>query len=159
MKLITLHQPWASLIALGIKEYETRNWNTPYRGEILIHAAKKTITQPSLDWFKNNFSYVPGEAIAKIQQQPNYGCVVAHGYLADCLQMTSADPQEGQICIYKPSLLEQALGCWDEGRYALRLEAVTALQTPIPFTSRQGTLLDAPPALALMVRNQLQESA
>lgn len=38
MKAITLHQPWASLIALGVKTVETRSWNTNYRGTLAIHA-------------------------------------------------------------------------------------------------------------------------
>ena len=40
MKAITIKQPFATLIAEGIKEYEFRTWKTKYRGEILIHAGK-----------------------------------------------------------------------------------------------------------------------
>lgn len=40
MKALTLHQPWASLIALGHKRIETRSWSTPYRGPLAIHAGK-----------------------------------------------------------------------------------------------------------------------
>ena len=38
MKVLTLKQPWASLVANGYKIYEFRTWKTNYRGEILIHA-------------------------------------------------------------------------------------------------------------------------
>lgn len=38
MKVLTLKQPWATLISEGIKEYEFRSWKTNYRGKILIHA-------------------------------------------------------------------------------------------------------------------------
>lgn len=38
MKVLTLKQPWASLVANGYKIYEFRSWKTNYRGEILIHA-------------------------------------------------------------------------------------------------------------------------
>lgn len=38
MKAITIKQPWASLIAHGIKDIENRTWRTNYRGRILIHA-------------------------------------------------------------------------------------------------------------------------
>ena len=38
MKVITIKQPFASLIASGQKEYEFRTWKTSYRGDILIHA-------------------------------------------------------------------------------------------------------------------------
>src|SRR5574343_1234835 len=40
MKAITLHQPWATLVAIGAKRIETRSWSTNYRGPIAIHAAK-----------------------------------------------------------------------------------------------------------------------
>lgn len=38
MKALTIHQPWAQLIALGAKTIETRSWSTRYRGPIAIHA-------------------------------------------------------------------------------------------------------------------------
>ena len=40
IKFITLTQPWATLVALGVKRIETRSWRTPYRGLLGIHAAK-----------------------------------------------------------------------------------------------------------------------
>lgn len=40
IKVITLKQPWATLVASGYKKYEFRSWNTKYRGEIYIHAGK-----------------------------------------------------------------------------------------------------------------------
>ncbi len=40
MKAITLHQPWATLVALGEKKIETRSWSTSYRGPLAIHASK-----------------------------------------------------------------------------------------------------------------------
>lgn len=40
MKVITLTQPWASLVAIGAKHYETRGWSTKHRGILAIHAAK-----------------------------------------------------------------------------------------------------------------------
>lgn len=40
MKAITLWQPWASLLAIGAKQHETRSWKTSYRGPVAIHAAK-----------------------------------------------------------------------------------------------------------------------
>lgn len=40
MKVLTIRQPWATLIMAGLKEYEFRSWKTNYRGEVLIHAGK-----------------------------------------------------------------------------------------------------------------------
>jgi len=36
MKAITLCQPWASAIAVGLKVYETRSWKTSYRGPLAV---------------------------------------------------------------------------------------------------------------------------
>jgi len=40
MKVITIKQPWASLIMSGLKRFEFRSWKTNYRGDVLIHAGK-----------------------------------------------------------------------------------------------------------------------
>lgn len=44
MKAITVKQPYAKLIASGIKNIENRTWKTNYRGRILIHAASNSCT-------------------------------------------------------------------------------------------------------------------
>lgn len=38
-KVLSIKQPWASLIAHGVKDIENRTWKTNYRGKILIHAS------------------------------------------------------------------------------------------------------------------------
>ena len=39
-KTLTIAQPWATLVAIGAKQIETRSWQTNYRGDIAIHAGK-----------------------------------------------------------------------------------------------------------------------
>ena len=60
MKVLTIREPYATLIAKGLKKYEFRTWNTNYRGDIYIHAGKS--------FFKSHknfeFSYRPGEIVA-----------------------------------------------------------------------------------------------
>lgn len=65
MKVITIRQPWATLIAKGYKEYEFRSWKTKYRGDILIHAGKN-IESDALKRFENlKLEYTRGYIIAK----------------------------------------------------------------------------------------------
>lgn len=65
MKVITIKEPWATLIAEGYKEYEFRTWKTKYRGEILIHAGKG-IDKDAMERFKHlNLNYSCGQIIAK----------------------------------------------------------------------------------------------
>lgn len=49
MKVLTLHQPWASLVALGVKTIETRSWRAPESllcEPIAIHAAARRPCSP-----------------------------------------------------------------------------------------------------------------
>ena len=40
MRGLSLTPPWSTLVACGAKGWETRSWQTPYRGNIAIHATK-----------------------------------------------------------------------------------------------------------------------
>lgn len=40
MKALSIRQPWAWLIVSGHKDIENRDWQTSYRGKVLIHAGK-----------------------------------------------------------------------------------------------------------------------
>ena len=75
MKVITIKQPWATLIAKGYKEYEFRTWRTKYRGEILIHAGKG-IDKDKLKRFEHlNLEYPTG-------------CIIAKANLTDCVEVS-----------------------------------------------------------------------
>jgi len=72
MKVITIKQPWATLIAKGYKEYEFRTWKTKYRGDILIHAGKG-IDKKAVTRFENlNLKYPKG-------------CIIAKAKITDCI--------------------------------------------------------------------------
>ena len=45
MKTLTIWQPYAQAITLGLKTYETRSWFTKYRGKIAIHASIKPLSK------------------------------------------------------------------------------------------------------------------
>ena len=65
MKVLTIREPWASLIINGYKKYEFRSWKTNYRGKILIHSGIN-IERDMLDRFKDyKIDYVPGAIIGE----------------------------------------------------------------------------------------------
>src|SRR6266446_7969524 len=41
MKILSIRQPWASLIVSGAKDVENRTWPTRYRGPVLVHASRR----------------------------------------------------------------------------------------------------------------------
>lgn len=65
MKVITLRQPWATLIAEGIKKYEFRSWKTNYRGKLLIHSGVG-VDKKELKKFENSSLDFPHRKIVAI---------------------------------------------------------------------------------------------
>lgn len=43
---LSLKQPWATLLARGLKSIEVRRWSTTRTGRVLIHAARVSDTRP-----------------------------------------------------------------------------------------------------------------
>jgi ASCH domain len=39
--MISIRQPWATLIVRGLKDIENRSWATRYRGPVLVHASQR----------------------------------------------------------------------------------------------------------------------
>ena len=74
MKVLTLKQPWATLVAEGIKKYEFRSWKTNYRGKILIHAGTG-VDKKELEKFKDlNLEFPSKRILAEVD-------------LVDCLEL------------------------------------------------------------------------
>ena len=65
MKVLTIKEPWASLIVNGYKKYEFRSWKTKYRGKILIHAGM-SVEKNARERFKEyNLEYYKGAIIGE----------------------------------------------------------------------------------------------
>lgn len=64
LKVITLRQPWATLVAEGIKKYEFRSWKTKYRGKILIHAGTGIDKEDMKKYDNMNLEFLSGRIVA-----------------------------------------------------------------------------------------------
>ena len=67
MKVLTIKQPWASLIVNGYKKYEFRSWKTNYRGKILIHAGMSIENDMVLKLKNYNLEYIKGAIIGEAE--------------------------------------------------------------------------------------------
>jgi hypothetical protein len=123
---ITLHQPWASLVAKGWKQYETRDWPTNHRGPIAIHAGRKPKGKQEL----REHDKVLASFKDLLNEDCPYSSVIAITQLTDVVCMTDE-------FIKQQSPTELRCGNWAVGRYAFKLENVRAI-TPIPATGKQG---------------------
>ncbi len=163
MKLITLWEPWATLMAIGAKKIETRHWGTDYRGWVAIHSAKHwTADEDDLCWTS---PFRESLIAAGVPVKPN-GCgrkfefplghIIAVTKLVGCKMFAS---DAGGLDSYgfrmlPPTEPEVSFGNYDEGRYGLLTEGVFKLPDPIPFKSRQGKLLDVPTSLVEAIQQQ-----
>jgi hypothetical protein len=132
MKAISLRQPWASLVAYGLKQHETRHWPTDYRGPIAIHAAKRLDLAGAPDRLCQSafgFAWMDGLPL---------GAIVAIAHLTAVAR--------SQDVIAELTRADQAAGNFGPARYAWRLEDVRALKAPVPCIGRQGLFNWSPPA-------------
>lgn len=122
MKVITIKQPFASLIAAGIKEYEFRTWKTAYRGDLLIHAGKR----------------VDHEAMKKFEEYGlDYplGCILAKATLTDCIRVDNEvrnSLRKNNFLVYSGTTENLE---W--GGYGFKLESIQKLD-PIYINGKLG---------------------
>lgn len=139
MKALSLWQPWATLVALGLKRIETRSWSTQYRGGLAIHAAQRAPTVQDLRAIPPAVLMLLADAGIHSTAQLPRGCYVALAELVDVLEMTPAVIRR----VRREGRFEVDLGDWRPGRHAWLLQSVRALNPPRAARGRQG-LFDAP---------------
>lgn len=136
MKAITLTQPWASLVAMGVKKIETRSWRTNYRGPLAIHAAKGFP-----DWAKALCIQEPFlthlekiEAVHKGSFSINLplGAVVATCQLTDCVLITN------HFVFAENEEHERYFGDYAPGRFAWLLSNIKPLEKPLMYRGALG---------------------
>ncbi len=66
MKCLSVCQPFAELIIQGKKTIELRKWNTKFRGEFLVHAAKNILIE-DCKRMKISSSITTGAIIGKVK--------------------------------------------------------------------------------------------
>ncbi len=120
MKAITVKQPFASMIAAGIKEYEFRTWKTNYRGEILIHAGMGR-DRDALQKYASYGLDCPG------------GYIIAKAYLSDCIRVD--DAFRNILREKNPEIYSYFIKHTEWEGYAFRLERIEKI-TPIPQKGR-----------------------
>jgi activating signal cointegrator 1 len=133
-KAISLWQPWASLVAIGAKKFETRHWSTGYRGLLAIHAAKRwTRDEQRFTWemsqkYPELREYFLSER--NLVKKPPLGvmlCIVRLEYIVQ------TNPNE-----WVGRLPEYDFGNYSPGRFAWKLELVEVFDKPIPARGAQG---------------------
>lgn len=141
MKVISIIQPWATLIAIGEKKFETRSWERKYRGELGIHASKK-INKAVCEM--EPFKSVLAEHGYTASNLPT-GAIIATTNMIDCLEISRTHQgyvklnSERKTSWNDPFMDENeyVFGDYTVGRFAWELVDVKQIE-PIPAKGQLG---------------------
>lgn len=111
MKVLSIIEPWATLIKERKKFIETRSWKTSYRGELYIHASSKKIKSKDKHISKL-LNLIP-------DVEMGYGNIICKCKLVDCVYMDKEFLNK-----IKDNEQEYLCGEYTIGRYAWILEDI-----------------------------------
>lgn len=120
MKVLTIKEPWATLIIDGYKKYEFRSWKTNYRGKILIHAGM-TLERNNAEKFKDyHLDY-------------SKGAIIGEAEITDCILVTKEFNDE--LRNINPLVYGNS---GHVEKYAWKLENIKKYDKPIPVKGKLG---------------------
>jgi len=166
MKVLTLYQPYATLVAVGAKRIETRSWSTKYRGPLAIHVSKHKEIDHKLWWSEPFATALEGTLVhigpseisilgktdftthQILTKNLHLGCVIATCELVDIKETDDFwfdyiknHPQNGWKHPEKNWYFtsnELAFGDFSSGRFLWFLDNVKLLPEPIPARGARG---------------------
>jgi len=153
VKALSLWQPHAAAIALGLKLWETRDWPTRYRGPLAIHAAKRPWNDGG-EWHclagaalgvhcvklvRDRFPDIEHEHLGRAARALRdrvmaLGAVICIVDLVDCVPTSDLRGKIGAAEFWG----DFGDGETGAGRFAFKLENLRLLQKPLPWRGMQG---------------------
>src|SRR4051794_36148441 len=134
MKCLSIRQPWAFFVCVGVKSIENRSWNTQYRGEVAIHAGSNA---KAVDDFME--LEIPDATV--VGSWFSFGAIIGIADLYDARPISESirsDP-------------------WAEGPFCLMLRNQRLFRIPIPHKGRVN-LCELPVAVAKQVEEHKRDS-
>jgi hypothetical protein len=141
MKAISLWEPWATAMALGLKHYETRSWPTTHRGRLAICSAKRPLDEVG---------------IALCEEFMINTAALQFGVVLCVVNVTGCQPSEhfGDGRAFPLLGAEESWGNYSHGRYVWTSNDLMAIHSPVKVTGRQG-LFELPADVFCEVLRQL----
>lgn len=137
MKALTMAQPFATMIALGLKTTETRSWSTSHRGLLAIHSsAAFPLTCRQLCMLER-FKSVLLKCNPHFEQWDQRGVdslAFPLGYILAYAELVDVRRTED----FRPTEPERSFGNYRPGRFAWLLANVRPLEKPVRTTGALG---------------------
>jgi hypothetical protein len=172
VKALSLWQPWATLVAVCAKRFETRGWSTAYRGPLAIHAAKKWDRDLAADAAEEPFrsalmlagveftastptTWIHAASYRYSDGLP-FGGIVALAELVDVYPTADARFEHEIDAHAAPH--ERAFGNYEPRRFAWKLANVRRLADPVLCRGYQA-LWTLDPLVVAQVEGELRRAA
>jgi len=178
MKALSLINPWAGLVVIGVKQVETRSFSVKYRGPVFIHASKTQVTENDIsDEFNYHYSRLRDVDfdICGIR-----GAIIGAACLYDIVPVKEivvyskfADPdaplpihdqrnESGHAIILPDAIAvckrERAFGNYDAGRFGWLMRDPVLFSKPIPMRGALGLWNVTPEHLTNLGTKEAQEA-
>lgn len=129
MKTLTIQQPFAGLLILGIKLHETRSWNTKHRGKLAIHSSAKMTAdgKRTLDWLCKELPDVFFPSSKAMTVCTQLGMVLGTVNVSETVSTNEKSPIES---------LERHLGDYSANRYYWKCENPVQFPSPVPAVGK-----------------------
>jgi hypothetical protein len=135
VKVLSMIQPWATLLVEGETLYETRSWKTRYRGPLAIHASQKIDKQ-----------ICKHELIRSLLSKNGYteqtlptGVLLATSELTNCYRVIEANHMSATLDSGKVVTGDNLLlGDYSEGYFAWEIVDFRQLKPYIPAKGKLG---------------------
>lgn len=129
LPVITLWQPWASLVFVECKAFETRGWSygSDRCGQTIgIHSAVKRPGRNEISGGLENLCVLVWGADWREQ--------IAYGVILGTVRLGTPTPTN-QVAVCE---IERVAGDWSEGRYAWPLSEIDEWKETVPAKGKQG---------------------
>src|SRR4051812_2897185 len=114
MLAISVRQPFASLILLGHKQIETRNWPTDYRGRIAVHASRQIDNLERVTAYRDEIRpLLKAAGFHSLAAMPK-GCLLGTVEITDCVPKDQCLNDER----FRPNSVKALCGDWLTEGYA-----------------------------------------
>jgi len=134
MKALTIKQPWASLIAWGVKDIENRDWPTKQRGTLAIHSSARMAEEDMLAACDMMRGFVP-KFSARIFRTETFpiGSILGVVDIVGCVTSSNSP--------------------WFVGSHGFALKNAVKFKTPIPCKGALG-FWEVPEGIISLARDE-----
>lgn len=130
MKALSVRWPYAGLLMWGLKQFETRDWPTKYRGKLAIHCSKvyDHVDRRMADELAREWPEI--RARLQATRAIPLGCVLGIVELKEIYRTHEIAP--------RLTALERAVGNYQPGRAAWHVKVLDVFPQPVPAVGKLG---------------------